>query len=69
MAPTSMLLLLGACLVATASAQNSSPFDLDRVKPGHQPPDFTLPTHDGRTTSLSGLRGKNVVLVFYRGYW
>jgi cytochrome oxidase Cu insertion factor (SCO1/SenC/PrrC family) len=69
MAKTYMLLLLGACLVATASAQNSSPHDLDRVKPGQQPPDFTLPTHDGRTISLSGLRGKNVVLVFYRGYW
>lgn len=69
MANTFMLLLLSACLVAMASAQSSSPYDVDRVKPGQQPPDFTLPTHDGRTMGLSGLRGKNVVLVFYRGYW
>lgn len=69
MANMFMLPLLAACLVAMASAQNSSPYDVNRVKPGQQPPDFTLPTHDGRTMGLSGLRGRNVVLVFYRGYW
>ena len=34
---------------------------------GSPAPDFTLPKQDGGTVSLSKLRGKNVVLVFYPG--
>jgi cytochrome oxidase Cu insertion factor (SCO1/SenC/PrrC family) len=64
-----LLPLVSACLIVMAFAQGSSPYDLNRVKTGEQPPDFSLPTHDGRKVSLSGLHGKNVVLVFYRGYW
>ncbi len=46
------------------------PTDLDRVKVGDPAPDFTLESLDGRYIALSGFRGqKNVVLVFYRGYW
>ncbi len=45
------------------------PSDLDRVRPGLPAPDFSLPTGDGRAFSLSDFRGKNVVLVFYRGHW
>jgi peroxiredoxin Q/BCP len=33
---------------------------------GDQAPDFTLPTVDGSTLSLSELRGRSVVLVFLR---
>jgi len=32
-------------------------------------PDFTLQDQSGRPVSLSDLRGSNVVLVFYRGFW
>ena len=32
---------------------------------GDQAPDFTLPDQDGNPVSLSGLRGRNVVLYFY----
>jgi hypothetical protein len=32
-------------------------------------PDFSLPAHDGTLVRLSELRGKNVLLVFYRGHW
>jgi len=32
-------------------------------------PDFELPSAAGGTLKLSSLRGKIVVLVFYRGYW
>ena len=32
---------------------------------GSAAPDFTLPDQDGTPVTLSGLRGKNVVLVFY----
>ena len=49
---------------------NLSPTDLNRIKVGDAAPDFTLEDVDGKTISLSDLRGKkNVVLVFYRGRW
>jgi peroxiredoxin Q/BCP len=35
------------------------------LNPGDQAPDFTLPDQDGKPVSLSGLRGKTVVLYFY----
>jgi len=35
------------------------------LRVGDDAPDFTLPDQDGNTVSLAGLRGKNVVLVFY----
>ena len=34
---------------------------------GDPAPDFSLPDQDGKTVSLGGLRGRNVVLVFYPG--
>jgi peroxiredoxin Q/BCP len=34
-------------------------------KPGDQAPDFTMPDQEGNEISLSGLRGKSVVLYFY----
>ncbi|MBI4420329.1 MAG: redoxin domain-containing protein [Gemmatimonadetes bacterium] len=44
--------------------------DLDRVKVGDAAPDFTLAALDGRRLTLSDYRGKkNVILVFYRGWW
>jgi peroxiredoxin Q/BCP len=35
------------------------------VNEGDQAPDFTLPADDGSAVTLSGLRGKKVVLYFY----
>ncbi len=35
------------------------------LPPGTAAPDFTLPDQDGNPVTLSGLRGSNVVLVFY----
>jgi peroxiredoxin Q/BCP len=35
------------------------------LAPGAPAPDFSLPDDTGRTVSLSALRGKSVVLVFY----
>ena len=46
-----------------------SPADLNRVPAGQTPPDFELASADGGKVSLGSLRGKNLVLVFYRGYW
>lgn len=35
------------------------------VEVGHEAPDFTLKDPDGEDVTLSALRGRNVVLVFY----
>lgn len=35
------------------------------LAPGSPAPDFTLPDQDGNRVTLSELRGRNVVLVFY----
>lgn len=39
----------------------------DPLPIGTRAPDFSLPRQDGKSVSLSKLRGKNVVLVFYPG--
>jgi peroxiredoxin len=36
---------------------------------GTPAPDFTLPSHLGKTVTLSDLRGKNVVLAFFPAAW
>jgi len=36
---------------------------------GKSAPDFTLKDQEGRPFHLASLRGKRVLLVFYRGYW
>ncbi len=38
---------------------------MPRLSPGDTAPDFTLPTADGGTVSLSDLRGRSVVVYFY----
>ena len=73
-------LLSGICLSALSGSLtlaqlgpkdglNLPAADLNRVQAGAKAPDFTLQSADGSTLSLSDLHGKNVVLVFYRGYW
>lgn len=39
----------------------------DPLTPGTAAPEFSLPDDSGSMVSLSGLRGHNVVLVFYPG--
>jgi len=57
-------------LAAAAWAQTgNSPYDLKRVVPGSMAPDFELPSATGGSLKLSSLRGKTVILVFYRGHW
>ncbi|MBI2688525.1 MAG: redoxin domain-containing protein [Acidobacteria bacterium] len=64
------LLRLAVFLVPALFGQASlPPSDLDRVAVGAKPPSFELPAADGRPVSLASFLGKNVVLVFYRGYW
>ena len=50
--------------------RNLSGLDTGRVAVGDVAPDFSLTTYAGPVTTLSDYRGeKNVILVFYRGYW
>jgi len=37
----------------------------ERLAPGDQAPDFTLPDADGNEVSLSALRGQRVIIYFY----
>lgn len=39
---------------------------MSAVKPGAEAPDFEAPTHEGGKFRLSSLKGKIVVLYFYR---
>ena len=53
-----------------ADGQDLTPVDMDRVSIGVAAPDFTLESKDGALVTLSSFKGKkNIVLVFYRGYW
>jgi cytochrome oxidase Cu insertion factor (SCO1/SenC/PrrC family) len=62
---------IGALLLAIVGWVQTSlpPTALNRVAPGTLAPDFELPSADGGNFRLSSLRGKNVVLLFYRGHW
>ncbi len=40
-----------------------------KLQVGQLAPNFTLPAHLGKTLTLSDLRGKNVVMVFYPLAW
>lgn len=45
-----------------------NPYDfLDLIPEGKKAPDFQTKTVDGKTLSLAGLKGKNLVIVFYQG--
>jgi peroxiredoxin len=44
------------------------PVESETVPVGASAPDFTLTAIDGREVTLSGLRGKTIVLVFLRGF-
>jgi len=44
--------------------------DLERVQVGDEAPDFSLVSLAGPVVTLSDFRGqRNLVLVFYRGWW
>ena len=56
--------------IGPVDGRDLSPTDIERVAVGAVAPDFTLPQYGGENVTLSQFRGnKNVVLVFYRGFW
>jgi peroxiredoxin len=40
-----------------------------KLAPDFTLPDVTLKDQGGKNFRLSSLRGKRVLLIFYRGYW
>lgn len=71
------ILLMAICILAgiflgtnVVNASELKPTDLDRIQIGNSPPDFNLESVDGNWVKLSNYKNKkNVILIFYRGYW
>lgn len=69
-------LAAGACgdarrvTLGPVDGQDLPPADTGRVKVGDVAPDFSLQSYDRGVVTLSDFRGqKDVILVFYRGFW
>ena len=59
-------LLSGAAIaVATLALAPAATAFADELKVGDQAPDFTLQGSDGKTHTLSRLKGKHVVLAWF----
>ena len=60
----------GSVVLGPADGRELPGIDLERVKVGDVAPDFSLASLAGPVVTLSDFRGtRNVILVFYRGYW
>jgi len=55
----------GALLGALAIVPRAVPLVADELKVGDEAPDFTLPGSDGKTYTLSQLKGQHVVLAWF----
>jgi hypothetical protein len=74
---TTLLAALWACTpdaprvaLGPVDGRELSPTDTGRVQVGDLAPDFSLESYDDGIVTLSSYRGqKDVVLVFYRGWW
>ncbi len=54
-----------ACVALAAVTAAQQPQPAPTLKVGDQAPDFSLPGTDGQTYTLSGLKGKTVVLAWF----
>jgi len=67
-----VLIFAGFLMPGPAAAEGPAPVptDIDRVREGTVAPDFSLLSQTGDRVKLSDYRkSKNVILLFYRGYW
>jgi hypothetical protein len=62
-----LVLAIWFILILYPFARLPEPTDAPVV--GRAAPNFTLADQTGAPVDLASLRGKNVVLVFYRGHW
>ena len=65
----SPLATFAQALLGPVDGSDLPPYDLKRVEAGSMAPDFRLQDENGKVHQLSQYRGKNVVLVMYRGFW
>jgi cytochrome oxidase Cu insertion factor (SCO1/SenC/PrrC family) len=56
-------------LLSTLAASQVLPRPHTPSAVGKPAPKFTLQDEHGKAFSLASLRGKRVLLIFYRGYW
>jgi peroxiredoxin Q/BCP len=54
-----------ACLTATMTFAQTDPSQPVTLNVGDKAPDFSLPGSDGKTYSLSQLKGRTVVLAWF----
>lgn len=67
---STLYLLPGIGKVSAADVSGLKATDLERINPGTAAPDFNLESVEGTRIKLSSFQNqKNVILVFYRGYW
>jgi hypothetical protein len=62
-------LTLGALFILMLFRASVLPDAVNAPAVAQTAPDFTLSDQTGAPVHLAGLRGKNVLLVFYRGHW
>lgn len=60
---------IGGVAMSAAQQPHKPAYPKPQIEHLDVAPDFTLPDQDGQALKLSALRGKPVVLYFYRGYW
>jgi cytochrome oxidase Cu insertion factor (SCO1/SenC/PrrC family) len=67
----SVLAFALAALVLPAAGQKNYPLAKPQVASaeGKPAPTFSLPDQNSKAFHLSSLRGRRVLLIFYRGYW
>ena len=61
--------LAGLFVFYLFSFSSRLPVSASATPVGAAAPDLSLPDSEGRPVQLSSLRGRNVLLVFYRGHW
>ena len=68
---STICLLLGTITKVNAvNASEPEATDLERIQIGKAAPDFNLESTDGEWVRLSSYKNqKNVILVFFRGWW
>jgi hypothetical protein len=67
---TLLILLLILPTENIVSASDVKATDLERIQTGRAAPDFNLESVNGEWIKLSNYKNsKNMILVFYRGWW
>jgi peroxiredoxin Q/BCP len=57
--------IIGCGVIGALAAIPRATSGADELKVGDEAPDFTLPGSDGKTHTLSALKGKYVVLAWF----